>query len=253
MIDIHSHVIWDVDDGAASMEDSVAMLNAARESGTTDIVATPHMNSQYVYQPALVSQKIQELAAATGGAPRIHQGCEFHLSVDNLDMLMAGPSAYTINKKQYLLLECPDQHVGKHADRILRQLVDSGIVPIIAHPERVPALQKDPDRLESWIELGCLTQVTSVSILGVFGRATAAVCGRFFQRGLVHMVASDAHDPSYRHTRMDGACAVVRERYGEDAAEILFRDNPRCVIEGFPVAGGKQVFAEARPRRWWHF
>ena len=218
MVDIHSHVVWGVDDGAPSMDVSMAMLAAAFESGTTDIVATPHMNAQFTYQGELVSERISELAAAVGGNPRIHQGCEFHLSVDNLDQITERPSAYTINNKQYLLLECPDLHVGKHADIIFRELLDSGIVPIIAHPERVPALQGDLDRLGRWVDLGCLAQVTALSIVGIFGRATASVSKRLFERGLVHIVASDAHDPEYRHTRMDAAYVMVRANYGEDAA-----------------------------------
>ena len=147
MTDIHSHIIWDVDDGAPTIDVSLEMLKIARESGTTDIVATPHMNGQFSFQPDLVRERIAELEAALPEGPRIHYGCEFHLSVDNLDLLTASPRTYTINGKQYLLLECPDNHVGKHAETILGQLLDSGIVPIIAHPERVPVLQRDPDRL----------------------------------------------------------------------------------------------------------
>jgi protein-tyrosine phosphatase len=253
VIDIHSHIIWDIDDGAPNLAVSLEMLKAARESGTTEIVATPHMNAQFTFQPELVSQRIRELAAATAGAPRIHSGCEFHLSADNLDQLTASPRTYTINGQQYLLLECPDHHLGKHAETILRQLLDLGIVPIIAHPERVPVLQRDPDRLGTWVDLGCLSQVTGLSIVGVFGRMAAAASEKFFARGLVHVVASDAHDPSYRHTRLAEAFAVVRDRYGEDAAEILFRHNPRCVVEGFPVASGRQIFPEAGARKWWQF
>jgi protein-tyrosine phosphatase len=253
VIDIHSHIVWGVDDGAPDLAVSLEMLRVAREGGTTEIVATPHMNAEFTFQPELVSERIRELTAATAGVPRIHSGCEFHLSVDNLDQLTASPHAYTINGKQYLLLECPDHHLGKHAETILKQLLDSGIVPIVAHPERVPVLQRDPDRLGTWVDLGCLSQVTAISILGVFGRMAAATSEKFFARGLVHTVASDAHDPTYRHTRLAEALAVVRDRYGEDAADMLFRHNPRCVVEGLPVVGGRQIFSEPARRKWWRF
>jgi protein-tyrosine phosphatase len=252
MIDIHSHIIWDLDDGSSSVEESIAMLQAAGESGTTDIVATPHMNSEFAYQPELTAQRIQELASRIGETPKIHRGCELHLSFDNLDELLENPSAYTINGKQYLLLECPDLHVGKHAERILGQLLDVGIVPVIAHPERNPVLQRDPDRLEKWVELGCLTQVTSLSLTGTFGRSAASSCWRFLERGLAHVVASDAHDPKHRHTRMDEAREAVRARHGEEAAEMLFTETPRCIIEGLPTPGGRQNFM-ATERRWWQF
>jgi protein-tyrosine phosphatase len=253
MIDIHSHIVWGVDDGAPSIEVSLKMLEAARESGTTDIVATPHMNAEFPYDPEITAERIRELAAASGGAPRIHLGCEFHLSVDNLDQLTASPRRYTINGKQYLLMEFPDHHVGRHAEKILEQLLDSDITPIIAHPERVPVLQQDPERLGKWVDLGCLTQLTAISILGVFGKSTAAVCEKLFKLGLVHIVASDAHDPSYRHTRLAEAFAVVRDRYGEDVADLLFRHNPRCVIEGYQIAGGREPFEVFRARQWWQF
>src|SRR5271157_2122735 len=97
MVDIHSHILWELDDGAGSLEESIAMLQAARESGTTDIVATPHSNSEFTYQPEAVDRKIRELTARTGGEPKVHRGCDFHLSVDNLDHLLAQPDTYTIN------------------------------------------------------------------------------------------------------------------------------------------------------------
>ncbi len=253
MTDIHSHIIWDVDDGAPTIDVSLEMLKIARESGTTDIVATPHMNGQFSFQPDLVRERIAELEAALPEGPRIHYGCEFHLSVDNLDSLTASPRTYTINGKQYLLLECPDHHVGRHAETILGQLLDSGIVPIIAHPERVPVLQRDPDRLASWVELGCLSQITALSIIGIFGRTAASTSEKFLGRGLAHIVASDAHDPNYRHTRLAEAYAVVRDKYGDETAESLFQNNPRCVVQGFAIAGGSQSFQVRRPRRWWSF
>ena len=143
MVDIHSHILWELDDGSGSLEESIAMLQAARESGTTDIVATPHSNSEFAYQPDVVDQKIRELTARTGGAPKMHRGCDFHLSFDNLDHLLDQPGTYTINGKQYLLVECPDFHVGRHTETVLQRLVDAGIVPIVTHPERNQVLQRN--------------------------------------------------------------------------------------------------------------
>jgi protein-tyrosine phosphatase len=252
MIDIHSHVIWGVDDGARSVEESIAMLEAARESGTTDIVATPHANSEYTYEPALVEERIEELAAKTGGTPKIHRACEFHLNFDNVDHLLERPFAYTINGKQYLLIECPDFNVGRHTDAVLRRLVDAGLTPIVAHPERNPVVRKEPERLERWVELGCLTQVTALSILGGFGGSAKAASMRLLDRGLVHMVASDAHDAVCRHPRLDEAYTVVRSRCDEDTAEILFTENPRAVVEGLALAGGR-LFPWQPAARWYEF
>ena len=252
MVDIHSHVLWELDDGSGSIEDSIAMLQAAHASGTTDIVATPHSNAEYTYQPDLVDEKIRELNARTSGKPKVHRGCDFHLSFDNIDHLLEQPSTYTINGKQYLLVECPDFHVGRHTETVLRQIVDAGIVPIVTHPERNPVLQHKTSRVEEWVELGCLVQVTALSVTGGFGRSAGAACTRLLDRGFVHVVASDAHDPQHRHACLDKARDLVRTKYGDDAAEILFTENPLNIIEGAPIAGGRMDFLE-RPKRWWQF
>lgn len=251
MVDIHSHIVFGVDDGAAEIEQSLAMLRAAAEDGTTDIVATPHCNARYAYDADVVDRKIGELSAACQGRPKIHRGSEFHLSIDNLDALLEHPTTYTINGGRYLLLECPDFHIGKHTESVLDRLFDGGIVPIIAHPERNPVLQRDPDRLEGWVELGCLAQLTSLSITGAFGSPPKTSAIRFLERGLAHVVASDSHDPERRHPRLSASYHAVEKLFGEETAEALFRENPRSVIEGLPLAGGK--LPTKRRGRWWQF
>ena len=146
------------------------MLRAAAESGTTDIVATPHSNAEFEYQDELLQERIRELAARTDGKPRIHRGCDLHLSVDNIDGVLQRPDRYSINGKQYLLVEFPDFHVGKHMEGVLQRLIERGIVPMVTHPERNPVLQHKLSRVEEWVELGCLVQVTALSISGGFGR-----------------------------------------------------------------------------------
>jgi protein-tyrosine phosphatase len=252
MVDIHSHILWELDDGSGSKEESIAMMKVAWENGTTDIVASPHSNSEFTYRPELVDERIRELNAATGGQPRVLRGCDFHLSFDNLDHLLDRPETYTINGKQYLLVECPDFHVGKHTETVLQRLVESELVPVVTHPERNPVLQRKLDRVEEWVELGCLVQVTALSVTGGFGSSATSACNKLLDRGLVHVIASDAHDPKHRSPNLDKARKTILSRYGDDAAEILFTENPRNIIEGLPVAGGKQACLEA-PKRWWKF
>ncbi len=252
MVDIHSHILWELDDGSRSMEESIAMLAVARENGTTDIVATPHSNGEFPYRPELVDQRIRELTAATGGAPRILRGCDFHLSYDNVDHLLNKPETYTINGTHYLLIECPDFHIGKHTEIVLERLLDAGIVPIVTHPERNPVLQRDLGRLEEWMQLGCLVQVTALSVTGGFGRSAHLAAKKLLDRAMVHIVASDAHDPKRRSPNLETARKAILARYGEEAAEVLFTETPRNIIEGVAVLGGKQACLE-EPRRWWQF
>ena len=252
MTDIHSHIIWGVDDGASSPAESIAMLSAAAESGTASIVATPHANPRYPFQSEIARQRIRELMEATGGRPRIYLGCEFHLTFDNVDHLMDNLALYTINEKQYLLVECPDSHIGRHTETILRRIVGAGVVPIVAHPERNPVLRQELSRVESWVESGCLLQLTALSIIGGFGASAKGAALHLLDRGLAHFVASDAHDSIRRHPRLAEARQLVLSRYGDDAAEILFCENPRAAVEGTPLSGGKQL-AWRQPVRWYQF
>jgi protein-tyrosine phosphatase len=253
MIDIHSHFVWGLDDGATGIEQSLCMLRSAAASGTTDIVATPHSNAQYAYQVELLEDRMRQLAARTDGKPRIYRGCDLHLSFDNIDEVLDRPAKYSINGNQYLLVECPDFHVGKHTERVLQRLIDSGIVPVVTHPERNPVLQRDLSRVEEWVELGCLVQVTALSIGGGFGRTAGAAVNRLLERGLVHVVASDAHDPEHRHPRLDEAYGIVRSRYGEEEADILFTLSPQAILNGVPLSGGKQIHPDTAIKPWWRF
>ena len=253
MVDVHSHILWGLDDGPKSIDQSIAMLRAAAESGTTDIVATPHLNPRYTFDRSLTQQKIAELTEATNGLPRIHIGCEFHLTFDNVDLFLQSPSTYTINGQRYLLLECPNSHIGSHTESILKRFLEAGIVPVIAHPERNPILASEKSsRLEAWVELGCLTQVTALSIMGGFGASAKASSMRLIERGLVHVVASDTHDIEIRHPRLSDSHGAISARFGSEAAEILFVENPQAIVKGEALPGGKQTFGESSTP-WYRF
>ena len=131
MIDIHCHFVWGLDDGPSSIDDSLAMLRVAADDGITDIVATPHFNAQYPFQPDLLRSHVQELAGHTAGKPAIHYGCEFQLTSDNLGPLLENPFAFTINGGPYLLVELPNSHIAKHTESFLTRLVDARIVPVL--------------------------------------------------------------------------------------------------------------------------
>jgi protein-tyrosine phosphatase len=252
LVDIHSHIVWDVDDGPATLEESLAMLAAASVNGTTAMVATPHLNTRYVYRADLTESRITELTANTAGTPRIYRGCEVHLTLDNVDEVLKSATAYTINGTQYLLVELPHAQIGRHIDLVLKHLLDAGISPIVAHPERNPVLQQKPNMLEEWVERGCLMQVTANSITGGFGAAAKAASIQMLDRGLVHAVASDSHDPVRRHPRLNDAYQFVLAKYGDDCAEVLFTENPQDIVGGIRLAGGRQTF-ERPSLPWWRF
>ncbi|HEY1204289.1 MAG: CpsB/CapC family capsule biosynthesis tyrosine phosphatase [Bryobacteraceae bacterium] len=251
MIDIHSHVLAGLDDGARSFEESVAMIRLAAETGTTDLVASPHANMDFRFDPERVEERLSELRQVSG-APRLHCGCDFHLYFDNIHDALAHPSKYTINHKRYLLVEFPDLLIAKSTPEVFAQLLNSGMTPVITHPERNFLLHKRMEEMESWIESGCLVQVTAQSLLGRFGADARNVARQLMKRGLVHFIASDAHDAEDRTPRLDLAYKHVAGRYGRERAELLFVTNPLAVIEGEPLP--EQPAPEADTgRKWFKF
>ena len=246
MIDIHSHIVYAVDDGARNLEESVAMLRMAAAHGTTDIVATPHANSTYLYDAPLIDARILELQQACGDTPRVHRGCDFHLMPENIDSALAGPGKYSINGRGFLLVEFPDFFLETALGQVLDRLLAAGLLPVITHPERNPILQNRVDLLTEWVARGCLVQITALSLTGGFGRTAKAACERLFRRGLVHFVASDAHDCHQRPPELGRARVYLERYYGDSYAAILLDQNPRAVLGGGPIASlpGKSA------RRW---
>ena len=251
MIDLHTHVLAGLDDGAKSFDQSVAMIRIAAETGTTDLVATPHANLEFRWDPARVEERIAELEGSAGGL-RIHRGCDFHLYFDNIHDALAYPSKYTINHKRYLLVEFPDVLIAKSTPEVFAQLLDAGMTPVITHPERNYLLHTRMEELATWVENGCLVQVTAQSLLGRFGRDAREIARRLMKRGLVHFVASDAHDDQDRTPRLDLAYQHVAKRYGQERAEFLFVTNPRAALEGEPLPE-QPAPAAAAPRKWFQF
>src|SRR4051812_20286960 len=193
MIDIHSHILPGLDDGAETPEESLAMVRMAAAAGTTDIVASPHANEKYVFNPETVKRKIRELQAAVGESPRIYFGCDFHMTVENLDDALRSPEKYSINHRGYLLVEFSDFHIPKTTSTIFDRLMHAGMRPIVTHPERNQFLQNKLADLETWVAQGALVQVTVQSLLGRFGKSARSVAHELMERGLVHFLASDAH------------------------------------------------------------
>src|SRR3954453_8719336 len=163
-----------MDDGAPPLEVSLEMLRLAAGAGTTDIVATPHSNGEFEYQPALIDERISELNRRTGGIPRVLRGCDLHLSYDNIAEAVENPAKFSINAGRYVLVECSDLHISGAMDKVLDRLLTVDLGPIVTHPERNPIPQKDLARLPSWINLGCLVQVPALSVLGGFGKRASA-------------------------------------------------------------------------------
>jgi len=250
VVDIHSHILPGLDDGAKTLDDSVEMLRLAAESGTTDIVATPHANMEFAFDPELIERKIAELQAAAGPVPRIHRGCDFHLTMENIQEALAQPGKYAINHKCYLLVEFSDLLIPRTTQEIFDRLQSAGLTPIVTHPERNGLLHSRLDQLQGWVENGALVQVTAKSLLGGFGRTARSVATELMDRKLVHFIASDAHDTVHRPPVLREAYEHVAKTWGDALAESLFTSAPKAVIDGDSIR--LLDSGPARPKRKWY-
>ena len=254
MVDIHSHILFGLDDGSPDRETSLAMLEIAARAGTADIVASPHADIHYPFQLEEVELQIEELNAATGGKPRIHFGCDFHLQYDNIQDALAHPTRYTIAHKSYLLVEFSDLVIFNTSDQVLDRLIEAGMTPVVTHPERNPLLQQRPEALTRWVERGCLLQVTAQSLLGDFGSRAKEFAETLMKRNLVHFLASDAHDCERRPPRLDEAHEWVCRKYGPARADLLCIANPAAAVAGAPLPpGGSEASPSSPGRRWFEF
>lgn len=252
MVDLHSHVLHGLDDGAATIEQSVEMVRLAASCGTTDLVCTPHANHEFPYDVALVEQRIEDLERLTENALRIHRGCDLHLSYDNIRNACENSWKYTINSSSYLLVEFSDYLNISSALPMLTELQNAGLLPIVTHPERNLMLSAHIDELEGWVERGCFLQITAQSLLGGFGSRARQCSQALLAKGLVHFVSSDGHDVIHRPPRLDLAKTWIQDNYGAEYAALLVELNPGSVVNNQPIAAGPQKPPQPL-KRWYQF
>ncbi len=235
MVDIHSHILPEVDDGPKSWDVSVAMCRAAAADGITHQVATPHANDRYHYDRKYLQGLVEHLQELVGDLPKIGLGCDFHLSYDNVRDAIAHPARYVIEDTRYLLVEFSNYSIPEQVTDSLLKLGDCGLTPIITHPERNPILRESPQRVLTWAEHGCVVQVTGSSLTGFWGERSRRAAHWLLERQAVHVLATDAHDMQKRVPILSTARAAAAELCGEEVAQALVEDNPRAIVANQPL------------------
>jgi protein-tyrosine phosphatase len=251
LVDIHSHVLYGMDDGSRTLENSLAMLRMAQEHGTTAIVATPHANLEYRFDPGLIAERLEELRQGAPSGIEIYRGCDFHLSYDNIQDAIQNPKKYAIHGGPYMLVEFSDLLIFNNTGEIFGRLRDAGMIPVITHPERNSLLRQRLDKIATWVGEGAFNQVTSGSLLGGFGKRAQEFSRQLLENNLVHFIASDAHDLEHRPPRMDLAYTWLKEHYSEDLAQMLCVRNPSATLTGQPLESPQNTVASG-PRKWYH-
>jgi protein-tyrosine phosphatase len=232
MIDIHHHLLFGLDDGPSEIDTSVAMVEMAAQNGITHIVCTPHANTRWTFDPEVNREKLSEIEARVSGKVTLGLGCDFHLSYDNIEDALKNRSKYTINGKQYLLVEFADLMIPPSMNDAFYEMIVAGMYPIITHPERNITIQRHPERMKEWLREGCLVQVTAASLSGRFGRTAQSLAMEFMEKDWVHFLATDAHNLQSRPPNLREAYDVVSKRFGTEKAERLCVANPKAAFYG---------------------
>jgi len=231
MVDIHCHILPQVDDGPKSWETTLEMCRMAAADGIEHVVATPHANDRYFYDRASLNATLAELSHQVQ-APAFTLGCDFHFSYENLQEALADPSNFSIGDTCYMLVELSNWSVPPQIRDYFIRLGEAGIVPVLTHPERNPILRKDLMQVLEFVALGSLVQITASSFTGDWGEEARHASHWLLQRDAVHVLATDAHDVSRRPPILSRGVEAAAQICGPEIAQALVEENPRAIVSG---------------------
>jgi len=236
MIDLHCHLLPEVDDGAQSPSDSIALFEMAIADGITHMVLTPHvqpgrynntrsnLKAHFEKLQTLISEQQLDITISIAGEVRL---CAEVLGLfANSDLPFIGK----YNDADVMLLELPHEGIPPGSDKLVDWLIARGILPMIAHPERNKAIMRDITKVTPFLEKGCLFQLTAMSVTGKFGDAAHNIAHQFLENDWASIIASDAHNINRRPPILSEAYNLITEQYGNDYAKRLLIDTPQHII-----------------------
>lgn len=234
--DIHAHIIPGVDDGAKDRSTAFAMLRIAYEDGIRMIVATPHyhpdkvtLDDEEIYQRFLA---FQEEACKELPGISLYYGREIYGNHDAAEKLLKKEGKLTLCNTSYVLVEFSVTSDYQYMINLLKKIMMSGYIPVIAHAERYECLMFREDRIRELRSMNMVIQVNAMSITGKCGKNVQRYMKCLLRHGLVDVVATDAHSAQNRCPRMKEAAAYVARKCGNEMVEKLFIRNPQLIIEG---------------------
>ena len=234
MIDIHCHILPELDDGADDMNESLGMARTAAASGVTGILTTPHFpgrpESLEMLETIVERHRQLQTALDKAGIPlEIHPGAEI-LCLPQTVKMARQKQLPTLGRSNYLLCEFYFQESKVYINKLLQSIAANGYRLVIAHPERYEALHRDITVAKKWFDAGYVLQLNKDSLLGAFGSRVQDTALELLERGLAHLIASDAHSTLYRTTDMNPLRSWLAANCPAEYARILLEENPRRLI-----------------------
>lgn len=244
MIDLHSHILPQIDDGAKSIDISLEMARIAVNDGTKIIACTPHIrpptydNNDKIIQSsinALRSRLLEENIDL-----KLVMGADIHINPNVLERLQ-NKSAPTLYGTKYFLFEPPHHILPPNIDRFCEQVMQAGYIPVLTHPERLTWIENHYDVMVKMDEMGVAIQLTAGSITGRFGERAKYWSDKFLAEGRVDIIASDAHDPKHRPPKMSGARDYIAKFCDDETARRLTLDNPLLILKNQDLPAKKRT------------
>ncbi|UTR12133.1 tyrosine protein phosphatase [Evansella sp. LMS18] len=252
MIDLHCHILPNLDDGSQSFEDTLLMAEKAVEEGITTIIATPHHNNgSYENEKQTIIQKTEKVNRFLNERNidlKVFPGQEVRIYGEVIEDYKKG-IIQTLADSKYIFIELPSGYVPRYTKDMIYKLQLEGLMPVIVHPERNQELIGKPEKLYEFVKNGTLTQLTAGSIAGKFGKKIKGFSEELIEANLAHFIASDAHNTTNRSFHMTAAYDYLQQEFGEDLV-YFYKENAQLVLENkhvmleqpMPVKRRKRIF-----------
>jgi len=252
-VDIHCHLLPELDDGAGSWNEALAMAKLAVADGISTIVATVHQLGSFAENQGdeirEQTNRLQTMLNERRIPLDVLPGADVRIEPGMIAKIRTGEVLTLADRGRHVLLELPHE-VYLPLDRLLADLKRAGLTGILSHPERNQGIIAQPDVVKSLVQAGCLIQVTAASLVGGFGSRVRSVAEQLVRQGLVHFVSTDAHSPRSRPPLLSEAYDRVAELTSPAIATECFCHNPGAVAAGRPVMPGRRKIAAPARRGW---
>ena len=234
MIDFHSHILQNVDDGSKSVEETFELLEEAKNAGFEGVISTSHYMEEY-YEVNVAERKVWINALAENLYKKnidlkLYLGNEIYFTENLINLLETG-KATSINNSNYVLFEFPLNSKPMNMYDIIYDMLEYKLIPVLAHPERYSFVQKEPEIVYDLIQKGVLMQSNYGSILGRYGEKAELISRKLLENNMVHFLGSDVHKPNTIYPRIGEALDIIKEIVGREKLEELTTINPKLVLE----------------------